>query len=392
MRLLFLSIFAILAACVAPPSDTVEKRYIVVGDESLDLGSEILAVGGTPERDLAAVHTCTAMLTADAASELMARDGVLIVEEDRIVSLGKPEKCPGFPNCEGDGGGEDPPPAPSSQSTPWGIVQTGADTVSVTGAGIKVVINDTGIDPNHPDLDVVDGINFSSRRRGKWKDDNGHGTHVAGTVAALDNTTDVVGMAPDALLYACKSLDRNGSGWMSNIISCIDWAVTQDADVLNMSLGASSGSNALQSACNDAREAGVLLAVAAGNSGDGDPNTDDVGYPAQYASTFAVGATDQSDNPTYFTSDGDAVDVAAPGLDIESTKLGGGTVEYSGTSMASPHVAGAMALLLEAGFSADCVEIALQATADDVWTPDFDVFTGSGRINVPAALDYGCPQ
>lgn len=395
MRLRIVSLLAVMAACSTPPSETAERRYIVVGTPSTDIGSEILAIGGVPERDLASVHSCTALLTPEAATALRTQDGIRLVEEDRLVSLAPPGACDPWPECKG-GGDEEPPPPSGDEIVPWGIARTGADTVhgTVTGAGVRVVVNDTGIDASHPDLDVAGGMNFTSAKGGKpdaWKDDNGHGTHVAGTIAALKNGTGIVGMAPDAELWACKSLDRNGSGWLSDVVACIDWAVSIDADVINMSLGSSSPSAALESACDSARAAGVFLAVAAGNDGDGNPATDDVDYPGAYASTFAVGATDISDAPAWFTSDGPAVDVAAPGVDILSTTRGGGTGELSGTSMATPHNAGAAALLLGAGFSVDCAEIALQATAVDVGPAGDDVFTGAGRIDVGAALSYVCP-
>lgn len=401
MKYRFLTVFAVstaLVACAVPEEeqDTAPTRYIVIGAPGIDLGSRIDAVGGSAQRDLRALHTCTALMTSDAAAALQSMDGIRLVEEDRIVSLAPPDRCSPWPECKGGGDEEPPPPPPSDETVPWGIARTGADTVhgSETGAGVRVVINDTGIDASHPDLAVAGGMNFSSAKGGKpsaWKDDNGHGTHVAGTVAALKNGSLVVGMAPDVELWACKSLDRNGSGWLSDVISCIDWSVSIGADVVNMSLGAQSSSAALEASCDTARAAGVFLAVAAGNDGDANASTDDVDYPGAYASTFAVAATAPDDSVTSWSSDGPAVDVAAPGLGILSTTRGGGTGESSGTSMATPHVAGAAALLIGAGFDADCAEVALQATATDIGPSGDDVFSGAGLIDVPSALSFACP-
>ncbi|MFC1702969.1 S8 family peptidase [Patescibacteria group bacterium] len=264
--------------------------------------------------------------------------------------------------------------------------------------GVRVVVIDTGIDPGHPDLSVAGGINFTSAKGGKasaWKDDNGHGTHVAGTIAALDNSLGVVGVAPGAELWACKALDRSGSGWLSDIIACLDWAVLNGMQVANMSLGAQGGNESYETACNAAKAAGVVLAAAAGNDGDGNPATDDVDWPGAYASTIAVAATDDTDTVASFSSDGDAVSVAAPGVAILSTYKGGGLAIGDGTSMATPHVAGVAALLIEDyALSPDCVQTLLESSAVDLGDPGRDPFYGTGRIDAAAAYAAaatGCP-
>lgn len=381
---------------------TGPPRAIVVGQPGTDPGllrALVASENGVVHRELGLINALSVTLPDQAAAaRIDGNPAVLRVDADvRVFASAPPGACSPWPACK-DGGGEDPPPDP--QVTPWGVTQINADATwgSSTGAGVKVVVIDTGIDDGHLDLAVAGGINFSSAKGGKpsaWKDDNGHGTHVAGTIAALDNSADVVGVAPGAELWACKALDRNGSGWLSDVIACIDWAVTSGMQVINMSLGSSSDVLAMQEACDAAKAAGVVTAAAAGNSGDGDPTTDDVGFPAGYASTIAVAATDINDTVAYFSSDGAAVSVAAPGVNVLSTRKGGGTVAYSGTSMASPHTAGAAALLLEDyALTPDCVQTLLESTAVDLGDAGWDPFYGNGRIDAAAAYAaaaVGCP-
>ncbi|MDI6639840.1 MAG: S8 family peptidase, partial [Methanocellales archaeon] len=151
------------------------------------------------------------------------------------------------------------------------------------------------------------------------KDDNGHGTHCAGIVAAEDNTEGVAGVAPEASLYAVKVLNRFGSGWLSDIIAGIQWSVDNDMDVVSMSLGTSTYSASLETACNNAYNAGLVLVAAAGNSGDGNPATNEYSYPAAYGSVIAVGATDINNVAPSWSNSGSYLELAAPGVSIYST-------------------------------------------------------------------------
>ncbi|HUG64327.1 MAG TPA: S8 family serine peptidase [Gaiellaceae bacterium] len=284
-------------------------------------------------------------------------------------------------------------------------VPTGIDRIFAPGNGnldidgtdderidVDVAIIDTGIDLDHPDLNVVGSTNcagggpFTSSCGSGGDDGNGHGTHVAGTVAAIDNATGVVGVAPGARLWAVRVLDNNGSGWTSWIVAGMDW-VTARADIIevaNMSLGGGA-SDALDKAANDMAGAGVALAVAAGNS-----NADAKDYsPARAEKVLTVSAladfdgtdggngtstcrTDQDDTLADFSNWGSTIEIAAPGVCILSTWLGGGYNTISGTSMASPHAAGGLALL------------ASGATPTTDWTDVqnlYEVLTKAGNFN-----------
>jgi len=282
------------------------------------------------------------------------------------------------------------------QTVPWGITRINADTVHSynKGTGIKVAVIDSGIDLEHPDLQVAGGYNAISSGSSA-DDDYGHGTHVAGTVAALDNDIGVVGVAPEASLYAVKVLNANGSGWWSHVIAGIEWSVENDMQVINMSLGSSSDSYGLKAACDAARDAGVVVIAAAGNSGNSWGFGDRVLYPAKYESVIAVAATDSSDTRIYFSSTGPAVELAAPGVNVLSTTMGGNYGTKSGTSMASPHVAGLSALIIASGIADtepfngrinDEVRERMQQTATDLGDPGRDTQYGYGLINAAAAV------
>ncbi|PIR82419.1 peptidase S8 [Candidatus Kaiserbacteria bacterium CG10_big_fil_rev_8_21_14_0_10_59_10] len=271
----------------------------------------------------------------------------------------------------------------------WGVAHVGAGSVhhdSVVGTGIKVAIIDTGIDYTHSDLganyagghDFVNGDNDPM-------DDNGHGTHVAGTAAALLNGAGVVGAAPEARLYGLKVLNASGSGSFSDVIAALQWAVDNGVSVTNNSYGSSRDPGTLvQAAFDNSAAAGVLHIAAAGNEGNCPGNRNTVGYPARYASVVAVAATDKNDKRPCFSSTGPDVELSAPGVSITSTYLGGSYATGSGTSMASPHVAGVAALVMAAGEqSASAVRQILRDTAKPLGDSNH---YGHGLIQAVAAV------
>ncbi|TMW71874.1 peptidase S8 [Alteribacter natronophilus] len=273
------------------------------------------------------------------------------------------------------------------QTVPYGIENIGAVDVQQndgnTGDGVSVAVLDTGIQP-HEDLNVLGGASFISGET-TWEDFNGHGTHVAGTVAALDNDLGVLGVSPDVDLYAVKVLDANGGGSHASIAQGIEWAVQNDMDIVNMSLGSSTGSTTLRQAVDYAHSEGVTLVAAAGNSGSFLwLNT--IGYPAKYDNVIAVGAVDENNNRASFSSVGNELDVMAPGVGTHSTYLDNSYASLSGTSMASPHVAGAAALLLahNPSLSNEGIRSALNSTAIPLGS---HFYYGNGVIDVRAAVD-----
>ena len=266
----------------------------------------------------------------------------------------------------------------------WGVEKIGADVAhdhGYTGEGSSVAILDTGIQLDHPDLDVAGGACFGSccsTCPEPYGDDNGHGTAVAGVVADV---------APDADLYSVKVLDENGSGAFGDIANGVVWAADQGIDVLNLSLGGASGTAELEDACDYAHSRGSLVVAAAG--GDG-PCCDCVLYPAVYDSVVAISATDESDDLASFSATGPEIELAAPGVNIRTTDIGGGYQTLSGSSMAAPHVSGSAALVMPTGYSNTGARSQLKDTADDICRCPED--QGAGRVNVAAALGLEEPE
>jgi subtilisin family serine protease len=254
-----------------------------------------------------------------------------------------------------------PSPPASSQTTPYGITRVGG---AVDGTGKTAWIIDTGIDFDHPDLNVDTrrSRNLVFDGHTSADDGNGHGTHVAGTIGARDNAIDVVGIAPNASLVAVRVLDNNGSGSYSSVIAGLDYvaATAQAGDAVNLSLGGPA-SNALDDAVRGVADRGIRVSLAAGNSSAHarDYSPARVDHP----NVYTVSAIDESNAFASFSNYGNPpVDFAAPGVRVLSTKMGGGTAILSGTSMAAPHVAG---LLLFGAPRADGV-----AQGDPDGTPD----------------------
>jgi subtilisin len=236
-------------------------------------------------------------------------------------------------------------PAAEEEEIPWGVSRVEAPPAweAATGAGVKVGIIDTGVDLNHPDLkpNLRAGVNLLRPGRPP-QDDNGHGTHVAGILAAARNRRGVVGVAPGAELYVVKAFDSTGNGRLSSILEGLDWCAGRGVRVVNLSFGMLHDSLALKRAVEKAYAAGVFLVAAAGNLG----RADSVTVPGRYPQVVAVSALTREGGLAPFSSFGPEVDVIAPGENILSTYPGGYRT-LSGTSMAAPHVSGVAALALE---------------------------------------------
>ena len=327
--------------------------------------------------------------TAAALAALQRDPSVLSVIPNRRVSAYQSAK--GKPG--GGGGG-------SAQVVPAGVTRVGAPTATSNGLGVGVAVLDTGVDLAHADLvGTVDA--FNAFGGASCLDDEGHGTHVSGIIAARDNASDVIGVAPQATIYCVKVLDSTGSGSDANIMSGLEWVLdnhalaTPNIKVVNMSLGrpGSVDDNPDMHNLIVALEgAGITVVVAAGNDASVDVGSQiPAGYPevVAIASTTALAGSNQcrflsspiaADTASYFTTDGTGVLVSAPGEEREdvsrsclissvgilSTRLGGGTTRMSGTSMAAPHVAGVVARYYQAGFQAVDIRQFLQVYANQV--------------------------
>jgi subtilisin len=281
----------------------------------------------------------------------------------------------------------------AAETAPYGIQITNAETAidqGATGDGVTIAVVDTGIDANHETLEenivggyAVSGVECSGGCDAPWDDDQYHGTHVAGTAAAALNGVGVYGVAPDANLLAVKALGGNGGGSFAGIAEGIEWSVNNGADVINLSLGGPE-SQAVSDAVQFAANNDVIVISAAGNAG---PCSDCVNAPANDPNAVAVSATDENDELANFSSTGPDVEIAAPGAGVESTFPDDEYNSISGTSMSSPHVAGAAATLLADGTPPGDVVPALKDGADDIGLSSNE--QGAGRLNVVGALDGG---
>lgn len=240
----------------------------------------------------------------------------------------------------------------------WGVQHINSQFVhdqNIKGSGIKIAVLDTGIDYNHVDLNAnfKGGVSFVLDQYGNVINPDGlddsydsHGTHVAGIIAADDNGIGVIGVAPDASLYAVKVLDGAGFSTASWIISGIEWAMDKGSNIITMSLESTEDNTAVFEAVNVAYNSGILLVAAGGNTYGGSIN-----YPAAYDSVIAVTATDMNDQKASFSPIDPKIEIAAPGMDIYSTIINNGYGYRSGTSMAAPHVTGVAALIYSTNFN-----------------------------------------
>ena len=295
-------------------------------------------------------------------------------------------KDPKFPNG----------PIIRKQPIPWNISMVkapGAWAKGYTGKGVKVAVLDTGVAP-HPDLVIAGGISFVPGVS-SYNDGHGHGTHCCGVVGAKNNAIGVVGVAPDCTLYAVKVLSDAGSGPTSAILAGMAWAKNNGIKAVSMSLGSSSQpSVAYTTAIKQLNDAGVTVVCASGN---GYASTFPwVGSPGNSPGAIAVGAVDAQSVIAYFSSRGgkpgvtlwNQVTLVGPGVNVNSTYKNGGYTNMSGTSMATPHIAGAVALIKQRfpNYTPAQVKALLQSSATDLGPVGIDLTYGAGLLNCEKAV------
>lgn len=347
----------------------IDAKPVIIGFEGKIDQNTIKEYGIADYTQYSIIDAISADIPESISEKLKKNSKIKYVEEDATVQIAdKPSQ----------------PPQPLQQIT-WGIERVNAPLAwnNSTGKNVKIAILDTGISNTHPDLTVSGGINLIGKsKNNKWSDDNGHGTHVAGIIAARNNSIGVVGVAPAAQLYAVKVLNSYGNGYISDIIEGIDWAVQNNMDIVSMSLGTTTYSQALNDSTANAYNAGILLIAAAGNNGDGNLSTDDILYPAKFDSVIAVSAIDYNNIAPIWSADGAKIELAAPGIDIYSTWLDGGYATKSGTSMAAPFVSGVAALIKSKNLSLNTQEIrdSLAHNAIDLGDPGRDKIYGFGLV------------
>ena len=350
------------------------------------VGAKVLRVSGNP---------------ATTAGRLNRSSDVLYAEPNFILSTqatpndARFGELYGFNNTGQTGG---TPDADIDAPEGWDLAGLGAFPAA---GGVKVGIVDTGIDQAHEDLSGKT-VNCAQSRgtlilpgsiqEGQCADDNNHGTHVAGTIAAkANNAVGVAGVAFNAPLVICKALGGPlGNGTTADVANCINWAASKGVKVISMSLGGGASTTLQQAVSNAYKNGaanGAVVIAAAGNDGDATLN-----YPAAYAEVVSVAATDNRDARASFSNANSDVEVAGPGVNTLSTRRGGGYLSLSGTSMATPHVSGVAAVLwqLNPGQTAAGIRSLLTSRVDDLGAPGRDTSFGFGRVNLCKAAGGSC--
>lgn len=405
-KILFLfALMGIVAVATSPSmmssqtafAQKIPDHYIVVLEDNVDPSQFLQSFGAKNNLHVKhvyenALNGFSAVIPYGQLKKLSESDGVKSIEQDAIVKIhAKPETPPGKDKPKNDSPKNDG----SDQVVPTGISRIGITTIDniPDQTDVDIAIIDTGIDYDNQDLNVINGYNAITDQTCMGNaacanDDEGHGTHVAGTAAAEDNDIDVVGVAPGARLWSIKVLDATGSGTYSDVIAGLDfvYAHSSEIDVVNMSLGGPKY-DPVNVAVQKVIDAGVVVSVSAGNSHDYASNYS----PASVVDAITVSALiDHDGEPghlskkriqgwkmddwfAYFSNYGTIVDIMAPGYDILSTKNGGGTEKLSGTSMSSPHVAGAAALYLASNPNATPSEVRSALVSNGTF--DYDSIT-----------------
>ena len=363
-------------AFAAPPAHAEKVDVLVSFSEKPGPVEQTLIhnAGGKVKRNYHIVPTIAASIPKGKLESLRRNPKVTSVEEDITVQI-------------------------IEQRLPWGVDQIDAEVVhdKNKGQGVKVAILDTGIDLDHPDLKIAGDVSFvewtcngdSFVQSYNGDDDHGHGTMVAGIIAALDNDIGVVGVAPEVELYAVKVLNWNGSGSCSDILSGIEWAIDNGMHVVNMSFGSLfEWPSAVRTSLEKAYQAEIVLVAGAGGAGD----RGIISAPARYEPVIAVGATDQQDVRASFSCTGSTLELMAPGVGILSTSRGGGYCTGNGLSLSTPHVTGVAALLIASGVRNNFeVRQILQRTAEDLGPPGLDSWYGYGLVNAAKAVGVASP-
>ncbi|ASJ01208.1 S8 family peptidase [Thermococcus gorgonarius] len=411
-------VVALLVASVLAVPTTAQGpdmvKVVVTVDKAKFNPAGIPKIGGHVVYRFKLIDAVVLEVPANAIGKLKKMPGVEKVEFDhQAILLGKPP------------GAGKPKPSQPAQTIPWGIERVKAPeawsvTDGSTNGVIQVAVLDTGVDYDHPDL----AANIAwcvSTLRGKistklrdCQDQNGHGTHVIGTIAALNNEIGVVGVAPGVQIYSIRVLDASGRGSYSDIAIGIEQAILgpdgvadkdgdgiiagdpddDAAEVISMSLGGSADDSYLHQMIQEAYKAGIVIVAASGNEGASSPS-----YPAAYPEVIAVGATDSSDQVPYWSNR--QPEVSAPGVDILSTYPDDSYETLMGTSMATPHVSGVVALIQAAHYlkygtvlpvgtfddmSKNTVRGILHITADDRGPAGWDEDYGYGIVRADLAV------
>lgn len=346
---------------------TIEElnRYLILFKAGSDEPNKLITqLHGVVMNEAESIEMVSAYLSDEAVQQLEVHPDVTSIELDPVVE---------------------------AETSNWGYEKIRASRPQqggITGKDINIAVIDSGISP-HPSLSIAGGTSFVNYTD-SYHDDNGHGTHVAGIIAAKQTDNGFMGVAPGANIFAIKSLHASGSGFLSETIAAIDWAIQNNMDIINLSLGMDRPSIALKNIVDKAYANNIVIVAAAGNNGTVSGAGDTVLYPAKYPSAIAVAAIDQHSRRANFSATGPAVEISAPGTQIFSTTLNNTFTFANGTSAAAPYVTGVVALIKEQHRRWSNKEIRqfLHETAVDLGVTGRDNWFGFGLVQAPTLLSF----
>ncbi|WP_438448846.1 S8 family peptidase [Gorillibacterium sp. sgz5001074] len=365
-----------------PPAASTVRKIIILKNAHCyrHCLKQLEALGVKPEKKVSGVHAVVCRFPAQADFKALESHAMVKrVENDHTFSIhvlpSRRQVSVSAPCAS----------VKKPQIVPWGVGRIGAPGIwsKLQGGAIRVAVLDTGVSGTHPDLKVVKVYNTIAGKPSY--DQNGHGTHVAGTIAALKNKFGVVGVAPRVRIYAVKAFDKSGNGFTSDIVQGLAWCIKNKMHVINMSFGMEEDSATVAEQIKRAHAKGIVLVASAGNNGTGSGTID---FPARMEEVIAVAASTPDDGVADFSSRGTGISVTAPGEGICSTIPGKSYTQMDGTSMAAPHVSGAAALLLakRRTLTPDRIRQLLQTTAT-LLPGDTANDQGAGLIQAKEAFD-----
>lgn len=368
----------VLAAEASETSETLKEHYMLVDQNQKEIASYMERNNFTIEEVYSAFPIISAQLTTDELNQLKTK----------------------FPNLHTQGNLEYEQTADNELESAKVLGASPSLLSPYTGAGVKVAILDSGIDVNHRDLKVKGGycsLSFECASDVPYTDDNGHGTHVAGILAALKNSTGLVGLAPSVDLYSVKAMNAFGSGTTDSLVSGIEWAIKNKMDIINMSITTDNNDVALGTALQTAYNKGILIVASVGNNGE--TANKSVLYPAKYSSVIGVGAVKNDLTKMPESAIGPEVEIVAPGDSILSTfpiewdyedGRTDGYTRLSGTSMAAPHITGLLAIYKERFPKMTNVELRhlITSTAKDLGVKGRDNLYGFGLVQYMPELPF----
>ncbi|MCM3022625.1 S8 family peptidase [Bacillus ginsengihumi] len=341
--------------------NSASKKHVIIIFKNNIEKNTITQLDGKVKHSFHSISAIAGEVPQSAISKLQANDQIAKIEPDQKVRV-------------------------SGQIRDWGVSKVQAPRAwssHFTGKGVKIAVLDTGI-AKHPDLSIAGGVSMVSK---SYNDTDGHGTHVAGIIAAKNNKIGVVGVAPDAQIYAVKVLKSDGDGYISDVISGIEWSIKHHMNIINMSFGTLDYSEALKKEVDKASRNGILVVAAAGNHSNSKTSskTDNIDYPARLSSTVAVGGVGKNLKKASFSSIGKEIEFTAPAVDILSTYIGNQYAWMDGTSMATPFVTGALALLKQEypHLSNQALIAKLYTSTIDLGAKGKDHYYGYGFVQAP---------